>query len=111
MPTAETGTGATNDGTLDSKPYYKVGPLLQAFGYGWGTGLYGSSTWGTPRTTSNAVLDPGSWSLDNYGELLIATIKNGATFSWDPQMRFRYNYKSCNYRWSANKVCYEYGIR
>src|SRR6056300_1397263 len=84
MPTAETGTGATNDGTLDSKPYYKVGPLLQAYGFGWGTALWGGSTWGTPRSTSNAVLDPGSWSLDNYGELLIATIKNGATFSWDP---------------------------
>ena len=84
MPTAETGTGATNDGTLDTKPYYKVGPLLQAYGFGWGTALWGGSTWGTPRTTSNAVLDPGSWSLDNYGELLIATIKNGQTFSWNP---------------------------
>ena len=84
MPTAETGTGATNDGTLDSKPYYKVGPLLQALGFGWGTALWGASTWGTPRTTSEAVLDPGTWSLDNYGELLIATIKNGQTFSWDP---------------------------
>ena len=84
MPTAETGTGATNDGTLDTKPYYKVGPLLQAYGFGWGTALWGGSTWGTPRSTSNAVLDPGSWSLDNYGELLIATIKNGQTFSWDP---------------------------
>jgi len=84
MPTAETGTGATNDGTLDTKPYYKVGPLQQAYGYGWGTALWGGSTWGTPRATSAAVLDPGSWSLDNYGELLIATIKNGATFSWDP---------------------------
>jgi hypothetical protein len=85
MPTPETGTGATNDGTLNSKPYYQIGPLLQAFGYGWGTALWGGSTWGTPRSTSNAILDPGSWSLDNYGELLIATIKNGATFSWDPQ--------------------------
>jgi hypothetical protein len=84
MPTAETGTGATNDGTLDSKPYYKVGPLQQAYGFGWGTALWGGSTWGTPRATSDAVLDPGSWSLDNYGELLIATIKNGQTFSWDP---------------------------
>lgn len=84
MPTAETGTGATNDGTLDTKPYYKVGPLLQALGYGWGTALWGGSTWGTPRATSQAILDPGTWSLDNYGELLIATIKNGATFSWDP---------------------------
>jgi len=84
MPSAETGTGATNNGTLDSKPYYKVGPVLQSFGYGWGTGLYGASTWGTARTTSQVVLDPGMWSLDNYGELLIATIKNGASFSWDP---------------------------
>ena len=33
---------------------------------------------------SKLVLDPGTWSLDNYGELLIATIKNGETFSWDP---------------------------
>jgi len=84
MPNAETGSGATNDGTLDIKPYHIIGPLLQAYGYGWGTGLYGASTWGTPRTTSQAVLDPGAWSLDNFGELLIATIKNGQTFSWDP---------------------------
>jgi len=85
MATAETGTGATNDGTLDTLPYYKIGPLLQAYGYGWGTGTWSASTWGTPRTSSNAVLDPGSWSLDNYGELLIATVKNGKTFQWDPQ--------------------------
>jgi hypothetical protein len=85
MATAETGTGATNDGTLDTLPYYKIGPLLQAYGYGWGTGTWSASTWGTPRTSSNAVLDPASWSLDNYGELLIATVKNGKTFQWDPQ--------------------------
>jgi len=84
MPTAETGTGATNDGTLDSKPYYKIGPILQSTGFGWGTSLWGSSTWGTPRSSSSTVLDPASWSFDNYGEILIATIKNGATFSWDP---------------------------
>ena len=84
MPSAESGSGATNDGTLDSLPYYQIGPVLQAFGFGWGTALWGGSTWGTPRSSSNAVLDPGSWSLDNYGELLIATIKNGETFSWNP---------------------------
>jgi hypothetical protein len=84
MPSAETGSGTTNNGTLDTKPYYQIGPLQQAYGYGWGTALWGGSTWGTPRTTSSAVLDPGTWSLDNYGELLIATIKNGQTFSWNP---------------------------
>jgi hypothetical protein len=74
MATAETGTGATNNGTLDTRPYYKIGPILQSFGYGWGTGTWSASTWGTPRPSSNAVLDPASWSLDNYGELLIATL-------------------------------------
>ncbi len=88
MPSAETGSGTTNNGTLDLKAYYQIGPLQQSFGYGWGTGLWNASTWGTARSTSNVVLDPGSWSLDNFGELLIATIKNGATFSWDPNGGF-----------------------
>ena len=74
MPTAETGTGATNDGTLDPLPYIDIGPLLQTPAYGWGAGRWGSSTWGTPRTTANALLDPGLWSLDNYGQILIATV-------------------------------------
>ena len=30
------------------------------------------------------ILDPGSWSLDNFGEQLIATIKDGKTFVWNP---------------------------
>jgi hypothetical protein len=84
MPTAETGTGATNDGTLDPLPYIDIGPLLQTPAYGWGAGRWGSSTWGTPRTTANALLDPGLWSLDNYGQILIATVHNGRSFQWTP---------------------------
>ena len=40
--------------------------------------------WGEQSNTNAVTLDAGSWSLDNFGELLIATIKNGKTFSWDP---------------------------
>jgi hypothetical protein len=40
MPTDETGTGATNDGTLDVHPYEPIGPLNQTYGYGWGTGTW-----------------------------------------------------------------------
>jgi hypothetical protein len=84
MPVTETGTGVTAGGTITTNPYVTVGPLLSTFGYGWGAGTWGLSTWGTPRTSSNTDIDAGNWSLDNFGELLIATIKNGSTYKWDP---------------------------
>ena len=33
---------------------------------------------------STLTIDPASWSLDNFGQKLIATIKNGKTFEWNP---------------------------
>ena len=29
------------------------------------------------------ILDPGNWSLDNFGQVLVATIFNGKTFTWN----------------------------
>lgn len=84
MPVSESGTGVTAGGTITTTPYVTVGPVISTFGYGWGAGQWGISTWGTARTTSNTDIDAGSWSLDNFGERLIATIKNGKTFKWDP---------------------------
>ena len=40
--------------------------------------------WGSQSLSSSVILDPASWSLDHFGEKLIATIKNGKTFEWDP---------------------------
>jgi hypothetical protein len=84
MPTAETGTGATNDGTLDLLPYIDIGGLNQTLGFGWGAGRWGQSTWGTARSSSNTNIDPGFWSLDNFGQILIATVHNGRSFKWSP---------------------------
>jgi len=42
------------------------------------------TAWGDQSLTSNVILDPASWSLDNFGQILIATIKNGKTFQWNP---------------------------
>ena len=84
MPTTETKSGVSNNGTLDPLPYIKIGDLVSTGGYGWGAGTWGSSTWGTARTTTNVVLDPGMWSLDNYGQILIATVHNGRSFNWNP---------------------------
>ena len=40
--------------------------------------------WGTASGTSSVILEPANWSLDNFGQQLIATAKNGKTFSWNP---------------------------
>ena len=73
----------TAAGAATVNPYVEVGPTFQTAGYGWGTYLWGNSTWGTERTVSNVILDAGNWSLDNFGEVLVATIFNGKTFTWD----------------------------
>jgi hypothetical protein len=79
----EGGSGMTAVGSATVNPYVEVGPTTQTVGYGWGTSTWGDSTWGTERATSNVTLDPGNWSLDNFGEVLVATIFNGETFTWD----------------------------
>jgi hypothetical protein len=84
MPTSETGTGVTTGGTLSFQAYETIGPVAQTPAYGWGTATWGFETWGTERSTSSVTLAPGSWSLDNYGQILVATIKNGKTFTWNP---------------------------
>jgi hypothetical protein len=89
MPTSETGTGVTTGGTLSFQAYETIGPVSQTAAYGWGTATWGFETWGTERSTTSVTLAPGSWSLDNYGQVLVATIKNGKTFTWDPSVAGR----------------------
>jgi len=80
---AEGGTGMTAAGAATVNPYVEVGPVFQTLGYGWSTSTWGASTWGTERATSSVILDPGNWSLDNYGQVLVATIRDGETFTWN----------------------------
>ena len=42
------------------------------------------SGWGTALPANQTTLEPGLWSLDNFGEVLVATISNGSTFTWNP---------------------------
>jgi hypothetical protein len=94
MPTTETGTGVTTGGTLSFQAYETIGPVAQTAAYGWGTATWGFETWGTERSTTSVTLAPGSWSLDNYGQVLVATIKNGKTFTWDPSTAGRLNIRA-----------------
>src|SRR5210317_2000296 len=82
MPSNSAGT-TSGTGSAQIDPYEIVGPTFETAGLGWGTDTWGSSTWGTASATSNVTLDPGLWSLDNFGQILIATINNGKTFTWN----------------------------
>jgi len=168
MPTLETRSGVTTNGTLDVNPYEPVGPLNQTYGYGWGTYLFGGRSiaattttinnggvmlvgatsvtltstaslpltngklrigsedmsyttnttgtntisgitrsingttaaqhangatvtditnfvgWGDASASSTVTIEPANWSFDNFGNILIATIHNGRTFTWNP---------------------------
>ena len=174
MASVESGTGMSTAGSASLNKYVEIGPVIQTYGYGWGTGSWGggllstatsttlngalladtngtggsgtaitltSATgfsgsggtalvgneiitytgvssnditgitraasgttsaahnsgatireissftgWGIQTTSSTVILDPGNWSLDNFGEILSSTIRNGKTFTWDPSV-------------------------
>ena len=77
--TATVSTG----GSLSVKPYETVGPAEQSYGYGWGIDTWGTGNWGEAASASNVSLEPGLWSLSNFGQVLVATIANGKTFTWN----------------------------
>ena len=70
-------------GSLEVKPYDTVGPAEQSYGYGWGIDSWGTGNWGEAASASSVSLEPGLWSLSNFGQVLVATIANGKTFTWN----------------------------
>jgi len=78
-------SGSTSGGGGSGNANYQIniGETASAFGYGWGAGTWSTSTWNTPRSSSTVVVDARNWSLDNFGEDLIATVLNGKTFIKD----------------------------
>ena len=82
MPSNSAGT-TSGTGSATINPYVLVGPTFETIGFGWGTDTWGSGTWGTASAIADVTLEPGQWSLDNFGQILVATIRNGRTFTWD----------------------------
>ena len=76
------GTVSTG-GSLSIKPYEPVGPRAQSYGYGWGIAGWGAGNWGEAAAATDVTLEPGLWSLDNFGQVLVATVLNGKTFTWN----------------------------
>jgi hypothetical protein len=77
------GSTAGGGGTGNAEYQINPGPSFSTSAYGWGTDGYGLGGWGEPSTVSNVTLEARQWSLDNFGEDLIATQLNGGTYRWD----------------------------
>ena len=83
--TSTAGPVSINSGNINSTYYIAIGPQPQGSGFGvggFGTGGFGLGTTqpsvpGTPVTATD-------WSLDNFGENLIANPTGGAIYYWSP---------------------------
>ena len=80
---AASGSTSGGGGTGNAKYQISVGPEFSVPAYGWGTDTWSSGTWGTASSSSNVTLEARQWSLDNFGEDLIAVVLNGGAFKWD----------------------------
>jgi len=88
-PTAAT-SGATGGGTTIDIKYLigsndGLGTQSAAPALGWGVGGWNESTWNTPRSLSlsQVNLENSVWSLNLWGEDLLATVRRSDVFYWD----------------------------
>jgi hypothetical protein len=83
-------SGATGGGTTIDIKYLigsaeGLGTQSAAPALGWGVGGWGESTWNTPRSLSlsQVNLENSSWSLNIWGEDLIANVRGRQIYYWD----------------------------
>ena len=78
-------TSTTTGGGASVSAAYQihVGIAASLPGYGYGASTYGASTYGTARSTTNFLTLARLWSLDTWGEDLIACPRDGGIYVWD----------------------------
>lgn len=61
-----------------------TGNAVSTQNLGYGGGLYGVGAYGTPRSDSGSFVDATTWSLDNWGQELVACSNaDGDLYAWD----------------------------
>ena len=80
---AASGSTSGGGGSGNAKYQINIGETASTYGYGWGTDTWSAGKWNEPSTSSDVTVFARSWSLDNFGEDLIATVLNGSTYIKD----------------------------
>ena len=77
-------SSATGGGAAVAYTYYiAVGTVDSELGEGWGVGPWGSGGWGSAYSPGLFLLPARTWSLDSWGEDLIANPRGGSIYVWD----------------------------
>ena len=66
--------GTATPGTSNGQAHSSLTTVTNATNY---------AGWGSAVQASTVTLEPGLWSLSNWGDVLVATIANGKTYTWD----------------------------
>lgn len=80
-----TATASMNGGNAAILYYIGVGPSAPAAGYG--TGTYSTGGYGigvVPTPTPGTPISATNWTLDNWGEVLLACPTDGPIYQWSP---------------------------
>ena len=75
------GSSAGPSGTLTIDFYYVIGPIIQTYGYGWGTNTFGGTTTPTISTTLNGALLNDAYGTGGSGTDIVLTSTTGFTSS------------------------------
>jgi len=72
---------ASGGGSVTIEYEIAVGGADAGQGYGYGVGGYGQGTYGTART-EYIVIPPRTWSVDQWGQFMVACPRNGNIYEW-----------------------------
>lgn len=83
--TATANSSDTGNGGGSVVGAYQINSGLDsaATGSGWGAGTWSRGTWGSAADVSIPGANLRLWSMDNFGEDLIANVRGGGIYYWD----------------------------
>lgn len=90
LQASSTDTVAMNGGDARILYYIAVGPPPPGVGYGilgYGVGGYGTGT--PPPPNTGTPITATDWSMDNWGQVLLACPSGGPVYQWAPDAGFR----------------------
>lgn len=79
-------SGATGGGSPTLSYLLAPGLVDAALLSGWGTGPWGGGAWGASLTSSSIYALPRIWTIDNFGEQMIACPRGGTIYVWLPSL-------------------------